>query len=101
VRVVDRLSVDRMPTAERRARAWTDVACMWCALGDGKQTFRALRRAEQEAPPQEARRPALRALTVGLRTDQPVSRASVISRHPGGLRRDEAARLYFLVAGGS
>jgi hypothetical protein len=46
VRVVDRLSVDRMPTAERRARAWTDVACMWNALGDGKQTFRALRRAE-------------------------------------------------------
>ncbi|WP_261399267.1 hypothetical protein [Streptomyces misionensis] len=35
------------------------------ALGDGKQTFAALRRVEAAAP-QEARRPALRALTAGL-----------------------------------
>ncbi|MFF4846199.1 helix-turn-helix domain-containing protein [Streptomyces collinus] len=65
VRVARRLNVDRMPTAERRARAWTDVARMWNALGDGKQTFAALRRVEREAP-QEVRRPSLRALTSGL-----------------------------------
>ncbi|MFG3360954.1 helix-turn-helix domain-containing protein [Streptomyces griseofuscus] len=65
VPVAARLDVDRMSTAERRARAWTDVARMWNALGDGQQTFAALRRVEQEAP-QEVRRPALRALTAGL-----------------------------------
>ncbi|MFI1165670.1 helix-turn-helix domain-containing protein [Streptomyces sp. NPDC020801] len=65
VKVAARLNVDRMPTAERRARAWTDVARMWNALGDAPQTFAALQRVEQEAP-QEARRPALRALTAGL-----------------------------------
>ncbi|MFD8613020.1 helix-turn-helix domain-containing protein [Streptomyces sp. NPDC059631] len=65
VPVVARLNVDQMPTAERRARAWTDVARMWHALGDGEQAFAALRRVEQEAP-QEVRRPALRALAVGL-----------------------------------
>lgn len=65
VRVARRLNVDRMPTAERRARAWTDVARMWNALGDGEQTFAALRQVEREAP-QEVRRPALRALTAGL-----------------------------------
>ncbi|MFC0058214.1 XRE family transcriptional regulator [Streptomyces actinomycinicus] len=65
VEVAARLNVDRMPTAERRARAWTDVARMWNALGDSKQTFAALRRVEQEAP-QEVRRPALRTLTAGL-----------------------------------
>ncbi|MFE9455167.1 hypothetical protein [Streptomyces sp. NPDC006739] len=65
VTVANRLNVDRMPTAERRARAWTDVARMWNALGDGKQTFRALRQVEREAP-QEVRRPSLRALTAGL-----------------------------------
>nr|BFD88469.1 hypothetical protein StreXyl84_78700 [Streptomyces sp. Xyl84] len=65
VKVASRLNVDRMPTAERRARAWTDIARMWNALGDGKQTFAALRQVEHEAP-QEARRPALRALTASL-----------------------------------
>ncbi len=65
VTVAARLNVDRMPTAERRARAWTDVARMWNALGDGEQTLVALRRVEREAP-QEVRRPALRALTAGL-----------------------------------
>ncbi|MEU9478639.1 XRE family transcriptional regulator [Streptomyces sp. NPDC048191] len=59
------LDVDRMPTAERRARAWTDIARMWNALGDASQTFAALQRVEQEGP-QEVRRPALRALTAGL-----------------------------------
>ncbi|MGW2951579.1 helix-turn-helix domain-containing protein [Streptomyces eurythermus] len=59
------LDVSRMPTAERRARAWTDLARMWEALGDGRRTFAALRQVEREAP-QEVRRPALRALTTGL-----------------------------------
>ncbi|MDQ1018829.1 helix-turn-helix domain-containing protein [Streptomyces afghaniensis] len=65
VKVTARLDVSHLPTPERRARAWTDVARMWHALGDGRQTFSALRQVEQEAP-QEVRRPALRALTAGL-----------------------------------
>jgi hypothetical protein len=65
VKVAARLNIDSMPTAERRARAWTDTARMWHALGDQPQTFAALRRVEREAP-QEARRPALRALTADL-----------------------------------
>ena len=65
VKVVEKLNIDSMPTAERRARAWTDTARMWHALGDQPQTFAALRKVEQEAP-QEARRPALRALTADL-----------------------------------
>ncbi|GLF94273.1 helix-turn-helix domain-containing protein [Streptomyces yaizuensis] len=65
VKVAANLDTDRLPTAERRARAWTDIARMWHALGDGEQTFAALRRVEQEAP-QEVRRPALRALTSDL-----------------------------------
>lgn len=65
VKVTAQLDVSHLPTPERRARAWTDVARMWNALGDGRQTFAALRQVEQEAP-QEVRRPALRALTAGL-----------------------------------
>lgn len=65
VMVADRLNVDHIPTAERRARAWTDIARMHHALGQGTETFAALRRVEQEAP-QEVRRPALRALTTNL-----------------------------------
>ncbi|MEU0123594.1 XRE family transcriptional regulator [Streptomyces albidoflavus] len=65
VEVAARLDIDRMPTAERRARAWTDTARMWHALGDDRQTFAALRHVEQEAP-QEVRRPAVRALTSDL-----------------------------------
>jgi transcriptional regulator with XRE-family HTH domain len=65
VDVVRRIDITTMPTPERRARAWTDTARMWHALGNGPQTFAALRRVEQEAP-QEVRRPALRALTSNL-----------------------------------
>ncbi|MFD8864845.1 MULTISPECIES: helix-turn-helix domain-containing protein [unclassified Streptomyces] len=65
VSVARRINVDSMPTPERRARFWTDTARMWHALRDGRQTFAALRRVEQEAP-QEVRRPALRALTADL-----------------------------------
>ncbi|WLQ33869.1 helix-turn-helix transcriptional regulator [Streptomyces castrisilvae] len=65
VKVTAGLNVDHMPTPERRARAWTDIARMNHALGYGPQTFTALRRVEQEAP-QEVRRPALRGLTLDL-----------------------------------
>ncbi|MEU8762760.1 helix-turn-helix transcriptional regulator [Streptomyces sp. NPDC048659] len=65
VKVAAGLNIDSMPTPERRARAWTDTARMWHALGNSEQTFTALRHVEQEAP-QEARRPALRALTSDL-----------------------------------
>lgn len=56
------LAAVRWPTAERAARAATDVARMWQRLGDPRRTFAALRQVEQAAP-EEARRPALRALT--------------------------------------
>ncbi|MEV8626023.1 helix-turn-helix transcriptional regulator [Streptomyces sp. NPDC051079] len=59
------LTIDHMPTPERRARAWTDTARMWHALGNREETFAALRHVEEEAP-QEVRRPALRALTSDL-----------------------------------
>jgi len=65
VPVASRLTIDHLPTPERRARAWTDTARMWHALGDSRQTFTALRHIEQEAP-QEVRRPALKALTSDL-----------------------------------
>ncbi|MFD6183586.1 hypothetical protein [Streptomyces goshikiensis] len=54
-----------MPTAERRARAWTDTARMWHTPGNSHQAFAALSHVEQEAA-QEVRRPALRALTSSL-----------------------------------
>ncbi|MFJ3587609.1 helix-turn-helix domain-containing protein [Streptomyces sp. NPDC090231] len=65
VKVAAGLNIDHMTSPERRARAWTDVARMNHALGNGSQTFEALRHVEQEAP-QEVRRPALRALTSDL-----------------------------------
>jgi hypothetical protein len=65
VKIAAGLDIDRMPTPERRARAWTDTARMWHALGEGQQTVAALRHVEREAP-QEVRRPALRALTSDL-----------------------------------
>ncbi|MFE4304753.1 helix-turn-helix domain-containing protein [Streptomyces sp. NPDC056891] len=65
VQIAQGLDISLMPNAERRARAWTDTARMWHALGNGEQAFAALRRVEQEAA-QEVRRPALRALTSNL-----------------------------------
>lgn len=60
-----RINPSRLPTAERRARLGTDTARMWSQLGDHRKTFGALRLVEQAAP-EEARRPALRAMTAGL-----------------------------------
>lgn len=60
-----RINPSRLPTAERRARLGTDTARMWHQLGDHRKTFGALRLVEQAAP-EEARRPALRAMTAGL-----------------------------------
>ncbi|MCZ1009122.1 helix-turn-helix domain-containing protein [Streptomyces lydicus] len=65
VKVAVAVDISQMATAERKARAWTDTARMWHALGNGPQTFAALRHVEREAP-QEVRRPALRALTSSL-----------------------------------
>lgn len=53
------------PTAERRARYWTDTARMWHRLGEHHRTYAALRAMDQVAP-EEARRPSVRALTVDL-----------------------------------
>ncbi|NUU20227.1 MAG: helix-turn-helix transcriptional regulator [Streptomycetaceae bacterium] len=60
-----RINAAALPTAERRARLWTDSARMWHRLGDAEKTFAALRAVEREAP-EEVRRPALRALTADL-----------------------------------
>ncbi|MEU6172931.1 helix-turn-helix transcriptional regulator [Streptantibioticus parmotrematis] len=65
VPIARRIDVAALPTPERRARAWTDTARMWHALGNDEQTYTALRHIEQEAP-QEVRRPAVRALTTGV-----------------------------------
>ncbi|MFM9740155.1 helix-turn-helix domain-containing protein [Streptomyces brasiliscabiei] len=53
------------PTAERQARYWTDTARMWAQIGDHRRTYTALRAIDQAAP-EEARRPAVRALTTDL-----------------------------------
>ncbi|MFJ7209665.1 XRE family transcriptional regulator [Streptomyces sp. NPDC098789] len=65
VQIVQGLNISLLTTPERRARAWTDIARMWHALGNSEQAFTALRRVEEEAA-QEVRRPALRALTTSL-----------------------------------
>ncbi|MFD6468937.1 helix-turn-helix domain-containing protein [Streptomyces goshikiensis] len=65
VEIARSLNIGLMPTAERRARAWTDTARMWHTLGNSQQAFAALSHVEQEAA-QEVRRPALRALTSSL-----------------------------------
>ncbi|MFE4263500.1 helix-turn-helix domain-containing protein [Streptomyces sp. NPDC056883] len=54
-----------LPTAERRARYWTDAARMWHAAGDPVRAYKSLCAVEREAP-EEVRRPALRALTTDL-----------------------------------
>ncbi|MET8543550.1 helix-turn-helix transcriptional regulator [Kitasatospora sp. NPDC004799] len=65
VRYAARIDPRQLPTAERRARYGTDCARMWHRLGDHRRTLAALRFTEQAAP-EEARRPALRALTADL-----------------------------------
>ncbi|WP_247701347.1 transcriptional regulator [Streptomyces sp. RM72] len=57
-----RLRPDRLPTAERRARAATDTARTLLDAGDAAGAFTQLRLVEAAAP-LEARRPAVRALT--------------------------------------
>ncbi|MEU3568432.1 helix-turn-helix transcriptional regulator [Kitasatospora sp. NPDC036755] len=60
-----RIAPARLPTTERRARYGTDCARMWHRLGDRHRTLAALQFTERVAP-EEARRPALRALTADL-----------------------------------
>ncbi|MFD5626999.1 hypothetical protein [Streptomyces sp. NPDC127072] len=59
------ISPAQLPTAERRARFYTDTARMWHRLDDPRRTYTALRGIEQQAP-EEARRPSARALTASL-----------------------------------
>ncbi|WP_369185824.1 helix-turn-helix domain-containing protein [Streptomyces sp. Y1] len=54
-----------LPTAERQARFWTDVARSFDQWGKHENCYRALLAAE-EAAPQETRRGAVRDLAVGL-----------------------------------
>lgn len=55
----------QLPTAERRARYYTDTARMWHQIGDHRRAYTALRAIEREAP-EEVRRPALQTLTADL-----------------------------------
>ncbi|WP_268873397.1 hypothetical protein [Streptomyces mutabilis] len=74
-----RLRPDRLPTAERRARAATDTARALLDAGDAAGAFAQLRLVEAAAP-LEARRPAVRALTAhvaGLRPGLPGLRGFV------------------------
>ncbi|KAB7844932.1 helix-turn-helix domain-containing protein [Streptomyces mobaraensis] len=62
---MQRINPAAFPTAERRARYYTDTARMWHQLGNHQRTYAALRSIEREAP-EEARRPSVRALTADL-----------------------------------
>ncbi|MFE2970138.1 helix-turn-helix domain-containing protein [Streptomyces sp. NPDC059340] len=65
IRYADSINPARLPTAERRARFYTDTARMWHQLNNPRATYAALRGIEHQAP-EEARRPAVRALTADL-----------------------------------
>jgi len=65
LKYADSINPARLPTAERRARFYTDTARMWHQLGNPCATYAALRGIEHQAP-EEARRPAIRALTTDL-----------------------------------
>ncbi|MFJ1936789.1 transcriptional regulator [Kitasatospora sp. NPDC088160] len=60
-----RINPAALPTTERQARWGTDTARMWMRLGDQQRTLTALQFVDRIAP-EEARRPALQALTSEL-----------------------------------
>ncbi|MER5887757.1 transcriptional regulator [Streptomyces sp. NPDC001941] len=66
----ERLNAAALPTAERRARAATDTARAYLAAGDVPAAFAQLQHLEQAAP-QDARRPSVRALTTTVATRRP------------------------------
>ena len=55
-----------LPTTERRARYWTDVARAYAQWGRRDQCIRALLAAERQAPEETHTRPAIRDLVTGL-----------------------------------
>lgn len=55
-----------LPTTERRARYWTDVARAYAQWGRRDQCIRALLAAERQAPEETHARPAIRDLVTGL-----------------------------------
>ncbi|MGP4114780.1 AfsR/SARP family transcriptional regulator [Streptomyces sp. 4N509B] len=60
----------RLPSAERRARYYTDCARMWHRMDDHRRMFAALRAIDEHAP-EEARRPSVRDLTSALLAVRP------------------------------
>ncbi|WP_285594126.1 hypothetical protein [Kineosporia sp. NBRC 101731] len=60
------LAPSRLPTIERRARYWGDVATAQALRGDRDECLRALLAAEHLAPEETHARPAIRALISGL-----------------------------------
>ncbi len=55
-----------LPTTERRARYWTDLARAWGQWGRRDECIRALLAAERQAPEETHARPAIRELVSGL-----------------------------------
>ncbi|MEU8869139.1 hypothetical protein [Streptomyces umbrinus] len=70
LKYADSINPARLPTAERRARFYTDTARMWHQLGNPRATYAALRGIEHQAP-EEACWPAIRAFITDL-VDGPV-----------------------------
>ncbi|MFB8243362.1 XRE family transcriptional regulator, partial [Kitasatospora purpeofusca] len=80
-----RINADALPTTERQARWGTDSARMWMHLGDQQRALAALQFVDRIAP-EEARRPALQALTSELLyAAMPVSGVRELARRTGVL----------------
>ncbi|CAL9513682.1 hypothetical protein [Streptomyces sp. enrichment culture] len=74
-----------LPTAERRARYWIDVARAFDQWGRPERCYRALLAAERAAP-QEVRRGAVRAVAAGLlRHDRALPGVRAFARRVGAL----------------
>nr|WP_237418535.1 helix-turn-helix transcriptional regulator [Actinomadura rayongensis] len=61
-----RIAPARLPTVERQARYWVDVARAYAMWGRREETLSALLRAERAAPEETRARPAAQALVWGL-----------------------------------
>lgn len=81
LRIADQVNPAALPTPERRARYWSDVAAAAVALGKADRAVPALLAAEQAAPQEVRARPAVRALTRSIllshRSDQRVRELAI------------------------
>ncbi|MGP3947727.1 hypothetical protein [Streptomyces sp. 7N604] len=80
-----RVAVATLPTTERQARYWIDVARAFDQWGKPERCYRALLAAEQAAP-QEVRRNSVRTMAVGLmRHDRALPGARSFATRVGAL----------------